>query len=194
MTWNSVSANFSLFRRLALGPGCRADFPPTTSGNNCRYHNPREICSNIVCIIVKCGCRKLITIQDCCYIIYSSSIELSQRYSKLQYVTVWLPSSYCISVIHNGSKKYEVKKKMREGKITNYKIIQSKAGSRQVAWCSIMILVYWSCLFLLNLTYTARRLAGPSKTAVIPSTATTPASLPAYLESPLLYSFPVKCS
>lgn len=41
--------------------------------------------------------------------------------------------------------------------------------------------------------YTARRQAGPSKTAVIPSTATTPASLAAYLESPLLYSFPANC-
>ena len=39
-------------------------------------------------------------------------------------------------------------------------------------------------------SYTARRQAGPSKTAVIPSTVTTAASLPAYLESPLLYSFP----
>lgn len=34
-------------------------------------------------------------------------------------------------------------------------------------------------------------LAGPSNTAVNPSTATIPASLAAYLESPLLYSFPV---
>lgn len=44
-------------------------------------------------------------------------------------------------------------------------------------------------------SYTERRLAGPSKTAVIPSTATTPASLAAYRESPLLYSFPANfCS
>jgi hypothetical protein len=37
-------------------------------------------------------------------------------------------------------------------------------------------------------SYTARRLAGPSKAAVTPSTA----SLAAYLESPLLYYFPAK--
>ena len=40
------------------------------------------------------------------------------------------------------------------------------------------------------MSYAARREAGPSRTAVIPSTAITAESLPAYLESPLLYSFP----
>lgn len=44
---------------------------------------------------------------------------------------------------------------------------------------------------VVEVTYTARRDAGPSKAAVIPSTVTTPGSLPTYLESPLLYSFPV---
>jgi hypothetical protein len=39
-------------------------------------------------------------------------------------------------------------------------------------------------------SYTAKRLAGPSRTAVSPSTVTIPASLVAYRESPLLYSFP----
>jgi len=43
-----------------------------------------------------------------------------------------------------------------------------------------------------NETYIARREAGPTITAVIPSTDTTAESLPTYLESPLLYSFPVK--
>jgi hypothetical protein len=41
-------------------------------------------------------------------------------------------------------------------------------------------------------SYTARRLAGPSRTAVNPSTVTVAASLAAYLESPLLYSFPAQ--
>jgi hypothetical protein len=40
------------------------------------------------------------------------------------------------------------------------------------------------------MTYTARSDAGPSNTAVIPSTVTVAASLATYLESPLLYSFP----
>lgn len=39
-------------------------------------------------------------------------------------------------------------------------------------------------------SYAARRQAGPTRTAVMPSTATTAESLAAYLESPLLYSFP----
>lgn len=38
----------------------------------------------------------------------------------------------------------------------------------------------------------ARRQAGPSRTAVSPSTATISEALAAYLESPLLYSFPTK--
>lgn len=55
-----------------------------------------------------------------------------------------------------------------------------------------MQLVYLGHIFgSLFSTYTAKRLAGPSKTAVSPSIVTTPASLPAYLESALLYSFPV---
>lgn len=37
-----------------------------------------------------------------------------------------------------------------------------------------------------------RRQAGPSITAVTASTVTTAESLPAYLESPLLYSFPTR--
>lgn len=44
----------------------------------------------------------------------------------------------------------------------------------------------------MNETYKASREAGPTITAVIPSTATTAESRPTYLESPLLYSFPVK--
>jgi hypothetical protein len=39
-------------------------------------------------------------------------------------------------------------------------------------------------------TYTASSDAGPSNTAVIPSTVTVAVSLATYLESPLLYSFP----
>jgi len=39
--------------------------------------------------------------------------------------------------------------------------------------------------------YTAIRLAGPSKNVVSLSTITIAASLAAYLESPLLYSFPI---
>ena len=38
----------------------------------------------------------------------------------------------------------------------------------------------------------AKRQAGPSKAEVIPSTATISEALAAYLESPLLYSFPEK--
>jgi hypothetical protein len=40
-------------------------------------------------------------------------------------------------------------------------------------------------------TYTASSEAGPSNTAVIPSIVTVAVSLATYLESPLLYSFPV---
>lgn len=50
--------------------------------------------------------------------------------------------------------------------------------------------IFSFCSMIYIRSYTAKRLAGPSKTAVSPSTATTPASLAAYLESPLLYSFP----
>lgn len=39
-------------------------------------------------------------------------------------------------------------------------------------------------------SYTASSDAGPSNTAVIPSTVTVAVSLATYLESPLLYSFP----
>ena len=50
------------------------------------------------------------------------------------------------------------------------------------------------CVKFGSCSYTARRQAGPSITAVIPSTVTTAESLAAYLESPLLYSFPANLS
>ena len=53
-----------------------------------------------------------------------------------------------------------------------------------------MIVSSWMILSEPKHTYRVRRQKGPSNTAVTPSIETTPESRAAYLESPLLYSFP----
>lgn len=69
----SASTTFMLFC-LALNLKRSRNLPPAADGNDWGYYNPREICSNVVCIVVKWICRKIIAFQNCCYVIYSSSI------------------------------------------------------------------------------------------------------------------------
>lgn len=80
------STDFCLF--LALDLECLTNLLPTTDGNECGYYNPGGICSNIVCIVVKWACSKVIAFQPRGYEIRSSSIELAKRNGKLKYIAV----------------------------------------------------------------------------------------------------------